>query len=44
MEEQLAVPNFLVFSKVMNNGYSHSQEETEVQGNKITWLWSQSQE
>lgn len=41
MEEQLAVPNFVVFSKVVNNAYSHSQEETELQGHKITFLWSQ---
>lgn len=38
MEEQLAVPNFTVFSKVVNNAYSHSQEETELQGHKITFL------
>lgn len=38
MEEQLAVPNFIVFSKVVNNGYSHSQEETEAQEDKITCL------
>lgn len=41
MEEQLAGPNFIVFSKVVNNGHSHSQEETEAQGDKITRLGSQ---
>lgn len=38
MERQLAVPNFTVFSKVVNNGYFHSQEETGPQQDKITFL------
>lgn len=41
MEKQLAALNFICFSKVVNNGNSPSQKETEAQGNKYPCLWSQ---